>query len=318
VTDRKSDYSLPRPSVPERPERIAIVGSGPAGLTCAYHLRQRGYQPVVFEALPVLGGMLSVGIPSFRLPRAALTADLERLRALGVEFRVNAPVGRTVSFDELRAQQAAVFVAIGAHIERRLEVPGEDLPGIVGGLEFLRRVSLEGPQKIGRRVLVIGGGNSALDAARTALRCGAEEVTLVYRRTRAEMPADAAEIEAAQREGVKLTFLAAPRAFLGGPDGRVARLQCIRMKLGAPDSSGRPAPEPIRGSEFTLPCDAVIVTIGQTPDVASLGERLGLGETRWGTLRADPVTLETGVTGGSTGGTCGPAGTSKVPTTRRT
>jgi heterodisulfide reductase subunit A-like polyferredoxin len=165
-------------------------------------------------------------------------------------------------------------------------------------------VNLDGSREIGRRVLVIGGGNSALDAARTALRCGADEVTLVYRRTRAEMPADAAEIEAAQREGVKLTFLAAPKAFVGGPDGRVARVQCVRMKLGAPDSSGRPAPEPIRGSEFTLPCDAVIVTIGQMPDVASLGERLGLEETTWGTLRADPVTLETGVPGVFAGGDC--------------
>ncbi|SPF44242.1 heterodisulfide reductase, subunit L [Candidatus Sulfopaludibacter sp. SbA4] len=304
VTDRRPDYQFPKPSVPERPEKIAIVGSGPAGLVCAYHLRQKGYQPVVFEALPVAGGMLAVGIPSFRLPRPVLHAELERLSALGIQIRVDTPVGRAIRFDELRRQYAAVFVAIGAHLERRLSVPGDDLPGVIGGLEFLRRVNLEGPQEVGRRVLVIGGGNSALDAARTALRCGAAQVTLVYRRTRAEMPANAREIEDAEHEGVKLVVLAAPSLFQAAADGRLAALQCVRMRLGAPDASGRPAPQPIPGSEFALPCDTVIVSIGQTPDVATLGERLGLDATRSGTLSADPVTLETAVPGVFVGGDC--------------
>jgi heterodisulfide reductase subunit A-like polyferredoxin len=303
VTDRRPDYQLPKPSVPERPERIAIVGSGPAGLVCAYHLRQKGYQPVVFEALPVAGGMLAAGIPSFRLPRPVLNAELDRLRAIGIEIRVNTPVGRAIGFDELRRQYAAVFVAIGAHLERRLGVPGEDLPGVIGGLEFLRRVNLEGPRAAGRRVLVIGGGNSALDAARTARRCGAEQVTLVYRRTRAEMPADPREIEDAEREGVKLVFLTAPNSFQAA-DGRLAGLECMRMRLGAPDASGRPAPQPIPGSEFVLPADTVIVTIGQSPDVATMGERLGLVSTKWGTLSADAVTLETAVPGVFVGGDC--------------
>jgi heterodisulfide reductase subunit A-like polyferredoxin len=303
VTDRRPDYQLPKPAAPERPERIAVVGSGPAGLVCAYHLRQKGYQPVVFEALPVAGGMLAAGIPSFRLPRPVLNAELDRLRAIGIEIRVNMPVGRAIPFDELRRQYAAVFVAIGAHLERRLAVPGEDLPGVIGGLEFLRRVNLQGPQAAGRRVLVIGGGNSALDAARTARRCGAE-VTLVYRRTRAEMPADPREIEDAEREGVKLVFLTAPSAFRAAADGRLAALECVRMQLGAPDASGRPSPQPIQGSEFVLPCDTVIVTIGQTPDVATLGERLGIETTKGGTLWADPVTLETTVPGVFVGGDC--------------
>ena len=304
VTDQFSDYKLPQPTVPDRPERIAIVGSGPAGLVCAYRLRQKGYRPTIFEALPTAGGMLAVGIPSFRLPRRLLNAEVDRLRAIGIEIRLGTPVGRSIAFDELRKSFAAVFVAIGAHVERQLSIPGEKLPGVTGGVEFLRRVNLENPAPPGQRVLVIGGGNSALDAARTALRCGAAEVTIVYRRTRAEMPADHREIEDAEREGIKLMFLVAPKSFLAGANGRVASLECLKMKLGRPDASGRPAPEPISGSEFVLSCDAVIVTIGQFPDVSALGERLGLETTKWGTLQADPLTLETGLAGVFAGGDC--------------
>ena len=199
---------------------------------------------------------------------------------------------------------AAVFLAIGAHVERKLAVPGENLVGVTGGVEFLRRVNLEKPVIPGRQVLVIGGGNSALDAARTALRCGATDVTIVYRRTRAEMPADHREIEDAQREGIKLMFLAAPKSFQADANGRVAGLECLKMKLGKADSSGRPAPEPIPGSEFVLSCDAAIVTIGQFPDVGALGERLGLDVTKWGTLTADPLTLEAGLPGVFAGGDC--------------
>ena len=304
VADYHPDYKLPQPTVPDRPEKVAIIGSGPAGLVCAYQLRQKGYRPTIFEALPTAGGMLSVGIPSFRLPRPMLNAEVDRLRAIGIEIRLNAAVGRTIAFDELRKTHAAVFVAIGAHVERKLGVPGEDLPGVTGGIEFLRRVNLEGPTNPGQRVLVIGGGNSALDAARTALRSGATEVTIVYRRTRAEMPADPREIEDAQREGIKLTFLTAPKAFHASADGRVGALECQRMKLGKPDASGRPAPEPIPGSKYVIPCDAVIVTIGQVPDAKALGERLGLETTKWGTLKADPLTLETALPGVFAGGDC--------------
>jgi heterodisulfide reductase subunit A-like polyferredoxin len=304
VTDNCPDYKLPQPSVPDRPERVAIVGSGPAGLVCAYQLRQQGYRPTIFEALSTAGGMLAVGIPSFRLPRRLLNAEVDRLRAIGIEILLDTPVGRSIAFDDLRKSFAAVFLAIGAHVERKLAVPGENLIGVTGGVEFLRRVNLEKPVIPGRQVLVIGGGNSALDAARTVLRCGATDVTIVYRRTRAEMPADPREIEDAQREGIKLMFLAAPKSFQADADGRVAGLECLKMKLGKPDASGRPAPEPIPGSEFVLPCDAVIVTIGQFPDVGALGERLGLETTKWGTLTADPLTLETGLPGVFAGGDC--------------
>jgi heterodisulfide reductase subunit A-like polyferredoxin len=304
ITDRISDYKLPQPTVPERQEKIAIVGSGPAGLLCAYHLRQKGYGATIFEALSVAGGMLAVGIPSFRLPRPLLDAEMDRLRSTGIEIILDTPVGRGITLDELRKSYAAVFIAIGAHVERKLGIPGEDFSGVTGGVEFLRRISLEGQSAPGRRVLVIGGGNSALDAARTALRCGAEKVTIVYRRTRAEMPADHREIEDAEREGVELMFLAAPKSFQAAPGGRITGLECLKMKLGQPDASGRPTPEPIPGSEFVIPCDAVVATIGQVPDVKSLGERLGLTTTKWGTLHADPVTLATELPGVFAGGDC--------------
>jgi heterodisulfide reductase subunit A-like polyferredoxin len=304
ITDYHPNYKLPEPTVPDRPERIAIIGSGPAGLVCAYRLRQQGYRPTIFEALSTAGGMLAVGIPSFRLPRRLLNAEVDRMRAIGIEIRLDTAVGRSLAFDDLRKNFAAVFVAIGAHVERKLRVPGEDLAGVTGGVEFLRRVNLGQPVAPGQHVLVVGGGNSALDAARTALRCGAGEVTIAYRRTRPEMPADPREVEDAEREGIKLMFLVAPKSFKAGADGRVACLECLKMKLGPPDASGRPAPEAIPGSEFVLPCDAVIVTIGQSPDVGALGERLGLETTKWGTLAADPMTLETKLPGVFAGGDC--------------
>ncbi|HUI82834.1 MAG TPA: FAD-dependent oxidoreductase [Candidatus Binatia bacterium] len=305
ITDYFPDYKLPQPKVPDRLERIAIIGSGPAGLVCAYRLRQQGYQTTVFEAASTAGGMLALGIPSFRLPRKLLAAEVDRMRAIGIDIKLNSPIGpRGIPFEDLRKNFAAVFIAIGAPVERRLNIPGEDLPGISGGVEFLRKVNLGKPEAPGQHVLVIGGGNSALDAARTALRSGAGEVTIVYRRTRAEMPADPREVEDAEREGIKLMFLVAPKSFKAGADGRVAALECLKMKLGPPDSSGRPAPVPVPDSEFVLPCDAVIATIGQSPDVAALGERLGLETTKWGTLAADPLTLETGLPGVFAGGDC--------------
>ena len=304
VTDYYPNYKLPQPVVPDRPEKVAIIGSGPAGLVCAYHLRQKGYRPVIFEALPTAGGMLAVGIPGFRLPRRFRQAEIDRLCGIGIEIRLNTAIGRNISFEDLRKDYAAVFIAIGAHVERRLNIPGEDLAGVIGGLDFLRRVNLGKLESPGKRVLVIGGGNSALDAARTALRAGAAEVTIVYRRTRAEMPADRREVDDAEREGVKLKFLVAPKAFKPGPNSHVVGLVCQKMKLGPADASGRPAPEPIANSDFVIACDAVIATIGQSPDVVALGEKLGLEKTKWGTLAADPITLQTGLPGVFAGGDC--------------
>ncbi len=296
------DYSLPRPAE-ERPEKVAIVGSGPAGLICAHELRQRGYQTTILEAMSEPGGMLSAGIPEFRLPRDILQSEIAKLKDTGINIHLNTPVGKDgLSLTWLKQQYSAVFLAVGAHVERQLGIPGENLPGVQGGIDFLWKVNSGKRVNPGKRVLVIGGGNSALDAARTALRSGAQEVTIVYRRTRAEMPADELEITAAEEEGIRMVFLAMPQAIIG--EEHATALDCLKMKLGAPDSSGRPRPVPIAGSHFTLPCDGIIVTIGQSPRLAGIGASLGLKTTRWNTIETDPLTLETNIDGVFAGGDC--------------
>ncbi len=300
VIDTVPDYTLSKPTV-ERHERIAIIGSGPAGLMCAYKLRQKGYQVTIFEALPVVGGMMRVGIPDFRLPPDILEDEIQRIRSLGVEFRLNTRIGEALSLSELQSSYQAVFIGIGAHIERRLGIDGEEMPGVRGGVEFLRKKNQGEKVERGRRVLVIGGGNSAIDVARTAKRLGSE-VTIVYRRTREEMPADHLEIEEAEREGIEIRLLAAPERIIG--EGKVEALECQKMELGEPDKSGRPRPVPVKGSEFKIVCDEIIPSIGQSPDLKGLGDLIGLETSRWGTLSADPVTLETNVPGLFAGGDC--------------
>jgi heterodisulfide reductase subunit A len=285
-----------------RNQTVAIVGAGPAGLAAAHDLALEGYGVTVFEGLPVAGGMLAVGIPDYRLPRAVLNREIARIRSLGVQLELNTPVGGKggPSLDDLHSDHDAVFVAIGAHQERQLRIVGEDLEGVAPGAVFLRKLNLGQPVVVGRRVAVVGGGNVAIDAARSALRLGAESVTIVYRRSRAEMPASAWEIEDAEEEGIHFHFLANPVRILG-ENGRVLGLECIRMELGEPDSSGRRRPIPIEGSDFGLAVDMVIPAIGQTPDLGSMGGS-GLPVTRWGTLAADPDTLATHVPGIFAGG----------------
>jgi len=307
VYDACSGGEMPEPAERIYKEQVAIVGAGPAGLTAAYHLAHTGYGVTVYEALPVAGGMLAVSIPEYRLPRDVLNHEVDFIRALGVEIRLGTPVGRDggPSLDDLRQEYDAVFLAVGAHESRRLDIPGEDLEGVIHSTDFLRHLSLvlssvEGLGEevtLGRQVAVIGGGNAAIDAARSALRLGSE-VTVVYRRSRVEMPAIPAEVEAAMEEGVQFHFLATPTRVLE-QDGRVAGIECIRMGLGEPDESGRRRPEPIPGSEFTMDVDTVIVSIGQQPDLAPLG---GAEVTRWRTLAADPDTLATAVEGVFAGG----------------
>jgi dissimilatory sulfite reductase flavoprotein subunit len=245
-------------------EKIAVVGAGPAGLSCAYQLARRGYPVTVFEAFPQAGGMLRYGIPQYRLPRAVLEAEIGRILELGVELKCDCMVGRDISLEELRRQYQAVFVGIGAQKSLRLRVPGEDAPNVFGGTDFLNLVNRGERVEVGDRVIVIGGGDTAIDAARVSKRLGAE-VTILYRRTRAEMPAAASEIEGAIEEGVNIEFLAAPVEVLQ-QEGRAVGLRSIRMQLGEPDKSGRPRPVPIAGSEFELPVSAVIAAISQEPD----------------------------------------------------
>jgi NADH-quinone oxidoreductase subunit F len=269
-----ADHELERPWTPPRleapkTERVAVVGAGPAGLTAALRLAQKGYPVTVFEALPVAGGMMAVGIPEYRLPRDILDAEVGNIRRAGVEIRLNAALGRDFSVDDLmdRDGYKAVVLAIGAHKSRKMGVEGEDMEGVYPGTRFLCDIALGEPHDLtGKRVAVVGGGDVAVDAARSAWRLGAAEVHLIYRRSQADMPAHRAEVEAAQKEGVQFHFLTNPVRVIG--DGRVTGVELLRQELGAFDASGRRRPAPIAGSEFTLDVHVLIPAIGQEPDLA--------------------------------------------------
>jgi heterodisulfide reductase subunit A-like polyferredoxin len=296
--DDKIDLSIPE----EKGMKVAIVGSGPAGLLAAYDLRKMGYSVTIFEALPVAGGMLAVGIPEYRLPRSVLDKEIGTLLRMGVEIKLNNPVGINPSLQDFRAQgYNAVFLATGAHSSRKLGLEGEGSKGIIHAVDFLRRVALGQPVEPGKKVVVVGGGNAAIDAARTASRLGANEVTIAYRRTRSEMPAQLEEIEEAEHEGIRIEYLTAPIRLLVEV-GAVQGMECCRMELGDLDESGRPRPVPITGSEFKIEADMIIPAISQAPDLSFLSEKDGLRTSRWGRIEADPVTLETSLQGVFAGG----------------
>ena len=284
-----------------REEKIAIVGSGPAGLSAAYYLAQEGYPVTVFEALPVLGGMARVGIPSFRLPREVLDFDIQAIARKGVTFQTNTRIGKELTLDDLKKQgYQAFFLANGAHQDIRLGVKGEEFPEVLSGVAFLRQVALDQKVKLGKHLAIIGGGNAAMDAARTAIRLGSK-VILLYRRTRAEMPAYADEVAQALEEGLQIRFLTQPIEILG--NGKVTGIVCQDMELGEPDASGRRRPIPIPGSETTLPVDGVINAIGEIPEplaISMSGENLKL--TPAGTIAVHSVNLSTNLPGVFAGG----------------
>jgi NADPH-dependent glutamate synthase beta subunit-like oxidoreductase/Pyruvate/2-oxoacid:ferredoxin oxidoreductase delta subunit len=281
-------------------EKVAVIGSGPAGLSAAYHLARLGYGVTIFEALPEPGGMLRYGIPAYRLPREVLGTEIGYIRQLGVEIRTGVRVGKEISLAGIRKEYQAVFIAGGAHGGMRLGVEGEDLPGVTEGVGYLRDVALGKPVSPGKHVAVIGGGNTAVDCARTAKRTGGEEITIVYRRSRAEMPAIAEDVEAVEGEGIKVLLLAAPKRLIS-ENGRLTGLECIRMELGAPDAGGRPRPVPVAGSEFILPVDTVIAAVGQVPETGfTTGIGVSLGE--GGVIRISPDTAATNVEGVFAGG----------------
>ena len=283
------DLDSDREEIEKTGKKVAIIGSGPAGLTTAYDLAKIGHTAVIFESMPVAGGMLALGIPEYRLPRGVLEKEINGIKALGVRIQLNTEIGKDLSLDDLRKEFDAVFIAVGAHVSSSLNIPGEDIKGVVHGVDFLRSENLKGKIEVGKKVAVIGGGNVAIDAARTAIRKGAQEVTLVYRRSRKEMPAHEEEIEEALEEGVKLKELTNPVGILGG-EGRVVGIKCIRMKLGEPDESGRRRPIPIPDSEFVLKADQIIIAIGQSPGLSFVKGEFEL--TGRGILKADPDTLE--------------------------
>jgi len=288
-------------------KKVAIVGSGPAGLTAAYYLAKLGHSVTVFEALPQPGGMMQVGIPRYRLSKEVLDSEIEGIKSIGVEIKTNSKVE---SLDGLKQQGfKAIFLAIGAHQGVKMGVPGEESPGVIECISFLRDVSQGKKMKPGDRVAVVGGGNAAIDAARTARRLGAKEVILVYRRSRQEMPANPEEVEAALEEGIKILFLAAPTKIT--KDGNTLVMECQRMELGEPDASGRKRPVPIKGSEFNIACDTIIAAIGQVPAIPS---GFGLEPLGGGTLKVNSETLASGVDGVFAGGdvATGPASVIKA------
>ncbi|MDZ7375838.1 MAG: NAD(P)-dependent oxidoreductase, partial [candidate division KSB1 bacterium] len=293
----KKQGKIPKPVAPpvnEKLGKVAIVGSGPAGLTVAHDLALRGIRSTIFESAPVPGGMLWLAIPEYRLPRDIIQTEVDYICDLGVELKLNTPINKHYTIDDLlKDGYRAVFLGIGAHQGLKLGVPGEDdYEGFLDCIVFLRRVNLGDKTKPGRRVIVIGGGNSAIDAARTALRLGSEEVHIVYRRTVKEMPANPWEIEEAEKEGVKITYLAAPVKILG-ENGRVVGMRCIRMKLGKLDASGRRSPVPIPGTEFDIEADVIVPAISQQPDISFLHEGHGLSITKWNSFDVNPRTMQT-------------------------
>ncbi|MBM3748102.1 MAG: FAD-dependent oxidoreductase [Acidobacteria bacterium] len=257
-------WKLSKLTEERQPETIGVIGSGPAGLSCAYQLARRGYAVTVYEAFPEAGGMLRYGIPRYRLPQEVLDAEIQRILDVGVELKCNTIIGKDISLDELRQRHPAIFVGIGAHRGLKLGVPGEDAANVFTGTEFLNRVNSGEPVQVGEQVIVIGGGDTAIDAARIAKRLGAS-TTILYRRTRAEMPAIKPEIEGALEEGIDIQFLAAPVEILRN-NGNAVGIRAIRMELGAPDKSGRPRPVPKPGSEFEIPATAIIAAISQEPE----------------------------------------------------
>jgi NADH-quinone oxidoreductase subunit F len=279
---------------PASGKRVAIVGSGPAGLTAAYYLAKLGHTVIVFEALPEPGGMMRVAIPEYRLPKDILAAEIREIEGVGVDIKTNT---RVDSLEELTKEYNAVFIATGAHQGIKIGVKGEDSPGVRDCVTFLRDVSLGKKVEVGGRVAVIGGGNAAIDSARTALRLGAKEVTILYRRTQSEMPASAEEIEGAVAEGVKIEFLVAP-SKIARKNGKL-ELTSLRMKLGEIDASGRPRPEPIEGSEFALSFDTIIAAVGQRPEVPA---QFNLTLSRGNTVQVDAETLATSQEGVFAGG----------------
>ena len=291
---------------PQRPapngHKVAVVGSGPAGLTCAGDLAKKGYEVTVFEALHTAGGVLVYGIPEFRLPKAIVQKEIDGLKALGVKVETNMVIGRVLSVDELLEQGfEAVFIGSGAGLPRFMNIPGENLKGVYSANEFLTRVNLmkaylpgsDTPIQHARRVAVVGGGNVAMDAARCAKRLGAEEVFIVYRRSEKELPARAEEVEHAKEEGIVFHLLNNPTQILGDENGNVKGMECIRMELGEPDASGRRRPVEVPGSEFTLDVDCVIMAIGTSPNPLIKSTTEGLETQKWGGII---VNEETGLT----------------------
>ncbi|MBW1767509.1 MAG: FAD-dependent oxidoreductase [Deltaproteobacteria bacterium] len=287
---------------PDKEERVAVIGAGPTGLSVAYYLAIEGYPVTIFEKLPVAGGMMAVGIPEFRLPRDILQAEIDVIKRLGAEIRLNVEIGKDISFADLRKEYNAVFIGVGCQHSLSLGIRGEDkLTGVIDGLTFLREINLGNLPEPEGRLIIIGGGNTAVDCARVAKRLGYENVTIVYRRTREEMPASPWEVEDTIEEDIDIQYLTSPVKILG-ENGKVSGVECIRMELGEPDESGRRRPVPIEGSEFMVQADVVVTALGQKPDLSCLPKECGPDISNRGLIMADPFTGSTNMPGIFSGG----------------
>ncbi|MFC1861597.1 FAD-dependent oxidoreductase [Chloroflexota bacterium] len=277
--------------------KVAVVGSGPAGLSAAYNLIKMGYPVTVFESMPASGGMLRYGIPEYRLPKDVLDAQINYIRDIGVEFKTDTTVGRDITIEDLKDEgYGAIFIAVGANKNIKLDIQGEELEGIYYGLDLLRDVNMGKKVQVGEKMAIIGGGNVAIDAARTALRLNAEEVTIYYRRSGDEMPADKREVTEAENEGVKISFLTVPTRILRN-NGKVNGIECIKIELGSPEASGRRNPIPIAGTEFVVNADMIIPAIGEVTDLSFWADRDKFFMTSEGTLKVDMNNLTTGISG---------------------
>ena len=296
AADQVNFFDLPVPEIEDRPEKVAVIGSGPAGITVAYYLRRKGYQITLFEAFEQLGGMLRVGIPDYRLPANLLDQEIQHILDHGIEVETGVRFGSDIDLSDLQSRgYSAVFLGIGAHGSLHMRIPGEDqVEEVLDAVGFLRDVNLGSRTIPGRRIIVIGGGNVAIDAARVAKRLGAESVTVVYRRSEQEMPAYKEEIAGARQEGIEISFLTAPVA-IQSQDGHVTGCTCIQTELGPADASGRRRPVPVKGSEFDLPCDAVIPAIGQKVDTAWADDQAGLKLTSRHTIQVNHATMQTSI-----------------------
>ena len=292
----EEDYSIAE----EKKEKVAIVGGGPAGIMAAHDLRKAGYKVTVFESQSRLGGMMAVGIPEFRLPRDILNKETEIIEKLGVEVKLNTKVGRDIKLFDLKNDYDAVFIASGAHRGRSLGVENEKVSGVIDGIEFLYKVNTGEKVPVQEKVVIVGAGNVAIDCARTCVRLGYRDVNIVYRRSRTEMPAIAEEVVQAEQEGVKMQLLAGPDKVLA-KDGKVTGIECLKMELGEPDESGRRRPVPVKGSEFVIETGLIIAAIGEEPDLQFMTDEAASAVAN-GFVRADPVTLETGMKGVFAGG----------------
>jgi glutamate synthase (NADPH/NADH) small chain len=305
VADWELAHSMPPPeTAASTGKKVAVIGCGPAGLTCAGDLARYGHRVTIFESLHAPGGVLIYGIPEFRLPKHVVHSEVDYVRSLGVEIRMDSVIGKTYTLDELLNDQGyeAIFLGTGAGLPMFMHIPGENYNGVYSANEFLTRVNLmkaylfpewDTPAKVGRKVAVVGAGNVAMDASRCALRLGAEEVHIVYRRSAEEVPARAEEVHHAAEEGIIFDFLTNPVEIYGDEKGWVRGMRCIRMKLGEPDASGRRRPLPIEGSEFDMDVDMVVMALGTRPNPLVFTDAGGLERTRWGTVVADEETGKT-------------------------